>query len=89
MSKKQTAEKEVNLQGNSRRGFLTKLWFALGFVALARGRYEEARVHFGRVLAMSRKIGDRLAEEGATGHLGYVCAAQGRYGEAGEVQRRP
>jgi len=35
MSKKQTAEKEVNLQGNSRRGFLTKLWFALGFVALA------------------------------------------------------
>ena len=35
MSKKQTAKEEVNLKGNSRRGFLTKLWFALGFVALA------------------------------------------------------
>ncbi len=35
MVKKQTAKEEVNQKGNSRRGFLTKLWYALGFVALA------------------------------------------------------
>jgi len=35
MPKKQTAKGEVNPKGNSRRSFLTKLWFALGFVALA------------------------------------------------------
>jgi cytochrome b6-f complex iron-sulfur subunit len=35
MLKKQPDQEEVNQKGNSRRGFLTKLWFALGFVALA------------------------------------------------------
>jgi cytochrome b6-f complex iron-sulfur subunit len=34
MVKKQTAKEEVNQKGNSRRSFLTKLWYALGFVAL-------------------------------------------------------
>ena len=35
MQKKQTAKEELYQKGNSRRSFLTKLWFALGFVALA------------------------------------------------------
>jgi len=35
MAKKQTAKEEVNQKDRSRRGFLTKLWFVLGFVALA------------------------------------------------------
>jgi cytochrome b6-f complex iron-sulfur subunit len=35
MLKEQTVKEEVNQKGNSRRSFLTKLWFALGFVALA------------------------------------------------------
>jgi cytochrome b6-f complex iron-sulfur subunit len=35
MPKKQTAKEEVNQKGSGRRNFLTKLWFALGFVALA------------------------------------------------------
>jgi cytochrome b6-f complex iron-sulfur subunit len=35
MSKKQTVKEDVNLNGNSRRSFLTKLWVALGLVALA------------------------------------------------------
>jgi cytochrome b6-f complex iron-sulfur subunit len=35
MVKKQTVKEDVNQNGNSRRSFLTKLWFALGLVALA------------------------------------------------------
>jgi len=35
MAKKQLTEKKVNQNGRSRRNFLTNLWFALGFVALA------------------------------------------------------
>ena len=35
MVKKQTVKEDVNQNGKSRRSFLTKLWFALGFVALA------------------------------------------------------
>jgi len=34
MSKKQTVKEDVNQNSNSRRSFLTKLWFALGLVAL-------------------------------------------------------
>jgi len=34
MVKKQTAKEDVNQNSNSRRGFLTKLWIALGVVAL-------------------------------------------------------
>lgn len=37
MQKKQSAKdakEEVNLKGNGRRNFLTKLWFVLGFIAL-------------------------------------------------------
>jgi len=35
MVKKQSVNEEVNQKGSSRRSFLTKLWFALGLVALA------------------------------------------------------
>ena len=35
MVKKQTAKENLNQNSNSRRSFLTKLWFALGLVALA------------------------------------------------------
>ena len=35
MVKKQTAKEEANQKETSRRGFLTKLWIGLGFVALA------------------------------------------------------
>jgi len=35
MSKKQSVNEAVNQKDNSRRSFLTKLWFALGLVALA------------------------------------------------------
>jgi cytochrome b6-f complex iron-sulfur subunit len=35
MVKEQTAKEEMNQKGNDRRSFLTKLWFALGLVALA------------------------------------------------------
>jgi len=35
MVKKQTAKEEANQKETNRRGFLTKLWFGLGFVALA------------------------------------------------------
>ena len=34
MQKKQTAKEELYQKSSSRRSFLTKLWFALGFVAL-------------------------------------------------------
>jgi cytochrome b6-f complex iron-sulfur subunit len=35
MVKKQLTEQKVNKNGHSRRNFLTKFWFGLGFVALA------------------------------------------------------
>jgi cytochrome b6-f complex iron-sulfur subunit len=35
MAKKQTAKEEVNRKDSSRRSFLTRLWFVLGFVVLA------------------------------------------------------
>lgn len=35
MVKKQLTEQKVNQNGHSRRNFLTKFWFGLGFVALA------------------------------------------------------
>ncbi len=45
---------------------------ATGRPSLAHGRYEEARAHFERRLAIAREIGDRQGEASATGNLGIV-----------------
>ena len=52
------------------------------------GRYQEAREHHERALAIAREMGDRQDEAKATGNLGSVFRAQGRLAEAKEHHER-
>jgi serine/threonine protein kinase/tetratricopeptide (TPR) repeat protein len=54
----------------------------LALVSGIQGRYDEARAHHAKHLALAREIGDRRSEAIATGNLGLVLLCLGRYEEA-------
>jgi len=61
---------------------------ALGRLRRSTGRFEEAKRHFEKSLAISGAIGDRQAEALATGSLGVVLQSLSRYAEARTYSER-
>jgi tetratricopeptide (TPR) repeat protein len=64
------------------KGCLAKVESAAGRLRAITARYEEARVHFERSLAISREIGDREGEARSTGNVANLFWRLGRCEEA-------